>query len=280
MNFKRKIVLVTGSNKGIGYGIIEILLQKKSNLRIILTSRNEDLGKKSFYKLLTKYPYSKDYFYYHQLDITNKESISNLISWLKKQFGKIDYLVNNAGYGPYASIREIDVHMSVLEINVFGTINFTEEMIKNNMINKKGKIICVGSMGGCLHYLNNNKLKNDFKNARTTQDLLNLAQSFKNSFLKGTQKKDGWCNKSYYVSKMIINSYPRILSYRREIENNDISVYSIHPGWVKTDMGGSYAPLTYKQGAECEVFLIELPDGINRQYQGKFFNRFTVSSFE
>ena len=65
MNMNRKIVLVTGSNKGIGYGIIEILLQKKSNLRIILTSRNEDLGKKSFNTLLTKYPYSKDYFYYH-----------------------------------------------------------------------------------------------------------------------------------------------------------------------------------------------------------------------
>ena len=79
---------------------------------------------------------------------------------------------------------------------------------------------------------------------------------------------------------MIVNSYPRILSYRREIEKNDISVYSVHPGWVKTDMGGSHAPLTIRQGAECEVFLIELPDGINKEYQGKFFNRFTVSSFE
>ena len=104
---RRKIVLVTGSNKGIGYGIVEILLQKKSNLRIILTSRNEDLGKNSFYKLLNKYPYSKDYFYYHQLDITNKESISNIISWIKIQFGKIDYLVNNAGFGPYAPITEL-----------------------------------------------------------------------------------------------------------------------------------------------------------------------------
>ena len=280
MSSNRKIVLVTGSNKGIGYGIIETLLEKKSNYRIILTSRNEDLGQKSFNKLLSQFPYSKDYFFYHQLDITNKDSISNLISWIKKQFGKIDYLVNNAGLGTHGVTTDINLHFAVLDVNAFGTINFTEEMIKHDMINKKGKIICVGSMGGCLHFLNSNKLKNDFKNAKTTQDLLNLAQSFKKRFLKGTQEKDGWCNKSYYVSKMIINSYPRILSYRREIENNDISVYSIHPGWVKTDMGGGSAPLTYKQGAECEVFLIELPDGINREYQGKFFNRFTLSSFE
>ena len=101
MSVHRKIALVTGSNKGIGYGIIETLLEKKSNLRIILTSRNEDLGQKSYTKLLSQFPYSKDYFFFHQLDITNKDSISNLISWIKKQFGKIDYLVNNAGLGTH-----------------------------------------------------------------------------------------------------------------------------------------------------------------------------------
>ena len=280
MYSNRKTVLITGSNKGIGYGIVEILLEKKSNLRVILTSRNEDLGKKAYNKLLNKYPYSKDYFYYHQLDITKKDSISNLISWISAYFGKIDYLVNNAGYGPYASRSDVKTHMTCLEINVFGTIYFTEEMIRNNMINKKGKIILVGSLAGCLHFLSSNKLKNAFKNAKTTQDLLNLAQSYKNSFLKGIEQQEGWCSKSYYVSKMIINSYPRILSYRKEIQENDISVYSIHPGWVNTDMGGRGAPLSYKQGAECEVFLLELPDGINKKYQGKFFDRFNLSSFE
>ena len=59
----KKIVLVTGSNKGIGYGIIEALLKKKSNLRIVLTSRNETLGKKSYNELLDKYPFSKNDFF-------------------------------------------------------------------------------------------------------------------------------------------------------------------------------------------------------------------------
>ena len=280
MSSNRKTVLITGSNRGIGYGIVEILLEKKSNLRVILTSRNEDLGKKAYNTLLNKFPYSKDYFYYHQLDITKKDSISNLISWIKATFGKIDYLVNNAGYGPRSTRSDIEIHMTCLEINVFGTINFTEEMIRNKMINKKGKIILVGSLAGCIYFLSSNKLKNAFKNAKTTQDLLNLAQSYKNSFLKGIEQQEGWCSKSYYVSKMIINSYPRILSYRKEIQENDISVYSIHPGWVNTEMGGRGAPLNYKQGAECEVFLLELPDGIDKKYQGKFFDRFNLSSFE
>ena len=280
MSSNKKIVLVTGSNKGIGYGIIELLMEKKSNLRIILTSRNEDLGKKSFNKLLAKFPYFKDNFYYHQLDITNKESITNLISWIRRQFGKIDYLVNNAGLGTQGVTTDVNLNIAVLEVNVFGTINFTEEMIKNNMINKKGKIILVGSMMGNLNRLTSYKLKHDFKNAKTTQDLLNLGLSYKNSCLKDTAEKDGWCSNSYCISKMIVNSYPRILSYRREIENNDISVYSVHPGWVKTDMGGRQAPLTIREGAENEIFLIELPDGINKEYQGKYFDRFKVASFE
>ena len=72
-----KVVLVTGSNKGIGFGIIETLLEKKSKLKVILSSRNEELGKKSFEVLLSKYPESKDNFYCHQLDITKEESIKN-----------------------------------------------------------------------------------------------------------------------------------------------------------------------------------------------------------
>ena len=279
MSSNGKIVLVTGSNKGIGYGIIETLLEKKSNYRIILTSRNEDLGQKSFNKLLSQFPYSKDYFFYHQLDITNKDSISNLISWIKKQFGKIDYLVNNAGLGTHGVTTDINLHFAVLDVNAFGTINFTEEMIKHDMINKKGKIILVGSMMGNLNRLNSNQLKNSFKNAKTTQELINLGQAFKNSIINNTVDKDGWCRNSYCVSKMIVNTYSRVLSYREEIEKNDISVYSAHPGWVKTDMTGPEAPLTIKEGAENEVFLIELPDGINKEYQGKYFDRFKVTSF-
>ena len=276
----RKIVLVTGSNKGIGYGIIESLLEKRSNLRVILTSRNEELGKNSYNKLSSKYPDFKNNFFYHQLDITKKDSIDNLISWIKKEFGKIDYLVNNAGFGTHGVTTDLNLHKAVININAFGTINFTEEMIKNGMINKSGKIILVGSMMGNLGFLKSQELKNKFKNAKTYQELLNLAESFINSYENNSVEKDGWCKNSYSVSKMVVNSYARVLSYRDEIEKNDISVFAAHPGWVKTDMTGPEAPLTIKEGAVNEVFLIELPDGINRKYQGKYFDSCKVGSFE
>ena len=79
---------------------------------------------------------------------------------------------------------------------------------------------------------------------------------------------------------MVVNTYARVLSLRNEIENNDISVYAAHPGWVRTDMGGPRAPLSVEQGAVNEVFLLELPDGINKNYQGKYFDNCKVASFE
>jgi len=276
----KKIVLITWSNKGIGYGIIEALLKKKSNLRIVLTSRNETLGKKSYNELLKKYPFSKSDFFYHQLDITKEDSILNLNSWIKKEFGKIDYLVNNAGLGTKGNRTDINIHKAVLEVNVFGTINFTETMIKNNMINKSGKIILLGSIMGSLYYLNSSELKSKFKDAKTVQELLDLTNQFKISFKNKTTDKDGWCINSYSVSKMVVNTYARVLSLRNEIEKNDISVYAAHPGWVKTDMTGPEAPLSVEEGVVNEIFLIELPDGINLNYQGKYFDNCKVSSFE
>ena len=90
-----------------------------------------------------------------------------------------------------------------------------------------------------------------------------MGELFKKSIVNESVEKDGWCRNTYSVSKMIVNSYARVLTLRDEIKSNDISVYSAHPGWVKTDMGGPKATLTIKEGAETEVFLIELPDEIN-----------------
>lgn len=275
-----KVVLVTGSNKGIGYGIIETLLEKKSKLRIILSSRNEELGKKSYDNLISKYPETKENLFYHQLDITKENSFKNFCEWVKEKFGKLDYLVNNAGVATHGDAFNIDVCNSTFEVNVNGTINFTEYILKNNMINKSGKIILVGSIAGSLKYLKNEELKNGFKNAKTYEELINMGELFKKSIINNTVEKDGWCKNTYAVSKMIVNSYARVLALRDEIKNNDISVYSAHPGWVKTDMAGPKAPLSIKEGAETEVYLIELPDGINPEYQGKYFDKCKVSSFE
>lgn len=254
MNSNQKILLVTGGNKGIGYAIFEGLLKEKSQLKMILTSRNVKLGESALKKLISKYPESKNQLYYHQLDISNENSIKELSKWIKETFGKIDYLCNNAGL--YNNPKR-----DVIETNVFGTFNLTEELLKNDLINKNGKIISTGSGLGA-SYSVVGKNANDYKNAKTINDLINLTNQYLNDNISGSP---------YSVSKLTIHVYSKILGNRKDIVEKNIGVYSMDPGWCKTDMGGSGAPYSIEHGAETDIYLIKLPDGIDPKYQGKHF---------
>lgn len=87
-------IIVTGSNKGIGYGIVEGLAQNPK-YNIIMACRNVENGEKAKSQLLAKFPQA--HINVEQLDITNKESIDNFIKVVEQKYKKIDILVNNAG---------------------------------------------------------------------------------------------------------------------------------------------------------------------------------------
>ena len=261
MSSNEKILLVTGSNKGIGYAIFEGLLKEKTKLKMILTSRNEKLGESALKKLISKYPSSKNQLFYHQLDISNKDSRRNIYNWIKQTFGKIDYLCNNAGVYNVAKKELID-------INVFGTIYLTEELLKEDLINNNGKIISTGSDLGA-SYSVVGKHASDYKNAKTVSDLINLSNQYLNNVISGS---------AYSVSKLTIHVYSKILGSRKDIVEKNIGVYSMDPGWCRTDMGGFGAPHSIEHGAETDIYLIKLPDGIDQKYQGKLFRDCKVTN--
>ena len=153
-------------------------------------------------------------------------------------------------------------------------------MISSDVLNKAGKIIFLGSLSGCLSRLNNELLISTFKNVKNSDDLFKLAEKFRNSIVNETIEEEGWCKNTFTVSKIIINTYAKVLGHRRDITKEQLSVYACNPGWVKTEMGGEHAELTIKEGAETPVFLIELPDGINKENQGKLFDKCKIASFE
>uniref|UniRef100_A0A2N9ER37 Uncharacterized protein n=1 Tax=Fagus sylvatica TaxID=28930 RepID=A0A2N9ER37_FAGSY len=88
----KRIAIVTGANKGIGF---EICKQLASNgVRVVLTARDVRRGNEAVEKL--KAAGCSDVFF-HQLDVMDPTSIPALVDFIKTQFGKLDILVNNAG---------------------------------------------------------------------------------------------------------------------------------------------------------------------------------------
>lgn len=87
-------IIVTGSNKGIGYGIVENLAQK-AGWNIIMACRNVELANKSRDELLARF--NKAHIHVEQLDVTDKKSVEHFVKVVADKYKTIDVLINNAG---------------------------------------------------------------------------------------------------------------------------------------------------------------------------------------
>lgn len=96
---EEKVWLVTGGSTGFGRKLIEELIAKK--IPVVATARNLS----AFNDLETN---EDDLLLKVQLDVTNQEQVNNAVQSTLNKFGKIDVLVNNAGYGCSGSIEESD----------------------------------------------------------------------------------------------------------------------------------------------------------------------------
>ena len=274
----RKIVLITGCSRGIGYTLVDKLLEKKTKLRIIMTCRNDEKGQELYKELCEKYPEDVERFFYHQLDITDETSIANLTEFIKKNFKKFDYLVNNAGYSSTGRDFSEEICEETFKVNYTGTVNFTEKMF--GTINKNGKIIFVTAKSGTVSKLKNENLIGKFKNAKNVDDVAKLGEKFKKSIQEEKTEAEGWYKNCFAISKLLLNFYAKLVIKKREISRESISVFAMHPGWCKTDMGGPHAPLEPSEGAERIIYLLELPDTVNKEFQGKFFDENKVAPLE
>lgn len=275
-------ILVTGSNKGIGYGIIKKLLENQTNssnwlYKIIFTSRDVKKGEETINELNKNFGDLKKNLIFKQLDITNEDSINDTISFVKKEFGKIDILLNNAGVAFKGQVFDTSVFDVTFATNFYATVNFTEKFLENDIIKDNGKIIIIGSMSGNCKKLGKDLLKEFQDKNMKKEKLYELAGRFRDSIDKGNNIELGWGSNIYSVSKMLINKYASIVGNREEILNKNIQVYSCCPGWVRTDMGGPRAQRSLDEGVVCPVYLIELEHKLNKEFQGKFFEDCKVS---
>lgn len=133
-----KVILITGGSAGIGIVTGEKLA--KQGHRVYGTSR--DINKFNNMEKVGIKPML--------LDVTSEESCKKCIENIIEKEGKIDVLINNAGYGFYGPIENvsIDEAKNQLDVNVFGVVRMTKLVIQYMRKQKSGRIINVSSVAG------------------------------------------------------------------------------------------------------------------------------------
>ena len=138
---KKRIWLITGCSSGLGKAIADAVLEsedfvigtfRKQTQVDAFNAENNDKG------LAVK------------LDITNTSEIEKTIKHIESEFGQVDVLVNNDGFGFIGAIEEtsIDEVRSVFEANFFGTLQLTQAVLPLMRKARHGQIIQISSHGG------------------------------------------------------------------------------------------------------------------------------------
>ena len=269
-----RTVVVTGANKGIGYAIIEKLLQGQTSYDIILAARNEKLGQEAQSALSQKYPSSPSKVTFRQLDINDTTSVENFVGWVKSdRNGKVDVLVNNAGVGSMQETPELRIN--TLNTNFFNTVKLTEKVLP--VLPKDGKVINVSSGLGALSFQKPEVAKLLEDPSLTKERLLEVANQLVDKTKEGKQTELGWSDATYHATKALLNAYTRWILVKQL--TGDQQGYTLHPGWCQTDMGGPNATDSVEEGAETPVYLINLPYKANDELNGKFFEKSKVRDF-
>ncbi|KAK0103529.1 hypothetical protein ONS95_005550 [Cadophora gregata] len=141
---KSPVWLITGCSTGLGAALCT-LVAKSPNHRLIATARNPSS--------LTYLPSNSSDILTLALDVTSPSSISNVFSTAISHFGRIDYVVNNAGYGIFTEAEgtKEEEARSMFETNFWGSANVALEAVRtfrDNNIGDGGMLVQVSSMLG------------------------------------------------------------------------------------------------------------------------------------
>jgi NAD(P)-dependent dehydrogenase (short-subunit alcohol dehydrogenase family) len=134
-----KTVLITGASSGIGRATAELFAARGWNVAATMrTPEKSDLGAKSERIRLVK------------LDVTDPASIETAVADVIAQFGAIDVVVNNAGYGlvgPFEAQTEAQIRRQ-FDTNLFGAMNVIRAVLPHMRGRKSGRIVNVTSVAG------------------------------------------------------------------------------------------------------------------------------------
>ncbi|KAI4355026.1 hypothetical protein L6164_003844 [Bauhinia variegata] len=292
----KRYAVVTGANKGIGFGICKQLAS--NGIRVLLTARDEKRGLEAVEKL--RELGLSDRVIFHQLDITDHASIATLENFIKTHFGKLDILVNNAGipgliidedalkaFGPPGERAEnidwskvtsqtYEFAETGVRTNYYGAKEMCEALIHLLKLSNSPRIVNVSASAGKLEKIPSGWAKDVLSDVEslTEEKLDEVLNQFLKDFKENALEAKGWPTAipAYTVSKAALNAYTRILANKFP----SFCINAVCPGYVKTDINYNAGIFSVDEGAECIVKLALLPDG---GPSGLFFYRSQVDSF-
>jgi NAD(P)-dependent dehydrogenase (short-subunit alcohol dehydrogenase family) len=228
----KKIALVTGANRGIGFETARQLGRK--GIKVLLGARTEKLGKEAAARLKEE---GLDVEFL-LLDASDEKTHASAAKYIQEKFGRLDILINNAGVNlegipdnpiKPASQTSLETYRKTFEINFFSLIALTQRFLPLIKKSAAGRIV-------------------------------NLSSVLASSTLHSQPGSPIYEAKfpAYDASKTAVNSFTIHLAY--ELKDTPVKVNAAHPGWVKTDMGGENAPMEIEDGAKTSVALALLAD--------------------
>ncbi|BDA48368.1 Carbonyl reductase [NADPH] 1 [Coccomyxa sp. Obi] len=257
----KKVAVVSGANKGIGYEIARQLAQ--AGLRVVLTARNKDLGTEAAKKVSESTGTSDVIF--RQLDIADPASVDEFGKWAEQDLQTVDILVNNAGIAYKGNIFGAEEARNTMATNFSGTRAVCERL--ERLLPEGGRIVNVCSLAGKLSILRSPELRTRFEKAASAEDVAKLSEEFLQAVANGSYQKEGWPGSMYGVSKLCEATYSRVLA--EQLKPRGVAVYACCPGYVATDMSSFRGHKTTEQGADTPVWLaLHAPAGGS----GKFYS--------
>lgn len=224
----KRIALITGANKGIGFETAKQL--GKMGITVLIGARDEQRGKQAAATLAKEGIDARPL----QLEVSDRASVARAAETIAREFGRLDILVNNAGVMLHgkdgaASTTSDESLRETFNTNVFGLIAVTQALLPLVRKSEAGRIVNLTSILGSL-----------------------AEHSDPNSGIYQAKYT------AYDCSKAAVNMFTNHLAH--ELKGTKVKVNAAHPGWVKTDLGGEQAPMELTDGAKTSVWLATLPE--------------------
>ncbi|KAI1339829.1 hypothetical protein F5Y15DRAFT_70377 [Xylariaceae sp. FL0016] len=134
----KRIILITGTNSGIGYDTSFALANASPENHVVMSARSAERGKKALSEIQGRVP--KGTLSFLELDVASDASISAAVQKLTSDFGVVDVLVNNAGMADRGPVTRKSLH-DIFDVNLFGPVLLTQALEPLLQLSKDPRIV-------------------------------------------------------------------------------------------------------------------------------------------